>query len=213
MGVFESVSREIERPGEARGGAGGDTLGARLRRAMHDKHLRNPALAKVTGVHVTTVSQWLNDKFEPDATNLEKLAGLLGVSAAWLRYGRGGQSAAPAEGGSGTVTISLADAMYYRGVLDTELRTLASVGASLDAMGDSLRALRGLLGGATTGLTSIANAGVLPGPNAERITSPYTAEEGIAMLNELHALGVAQMAKQEPPGGKHETPRRKRGVG
>lgn len=66
-----------------------ESLGQRLRTAMSSRGAKNADIARAAGVHVKTVSQWLGDKQVPDAVALDRVAALLGVPVAWLRYGKG----------------------------------------------------------------------------------------------------------------------------
>ena len=74
------------------------TLGQRLREAMVTAGVRNKAIAEAAGVHINTVSQWLNDKFPPSDANLEAIARVVKRPVAWLRYG--GHVASPEPAGS-----------------------------------------------------------------------------------------------------------------
>lgn len=49
--------------------------------------LRNSAVAKHLDVHINTVSKWRSGSQIPSETQMHALAGLLRVSAGWLRYG------------------------------------------------------------------------------------------------------------------------------
>jgi transcriptional regulator with XRE-family HTH domain len=62
--------------------------------------VRNQAVADATGVHVKTVSKWLNGVFEPENGALIAIAELLDVPVAWLRYGEDAPSAPALSGGA-----------------------------------------------------------------------------------------------------------------
>lgn len=63
------------------------TLGQRLREAMVGAGVRNKAIADAAGVHINTVSQWLNDRFPPSEEALAAIAPVVKRSVSWLRYG------------------------------------------------------------------------------------------------------------------------------
>jgi transcriptional regulator with XRE-family HTH domain len=69
-----------------------ETLGTRLQAAMRRAKLKNPAVAGALGVNPGTVSAWRGDAFPPTEEKIEKLAALLDVETAWLRYGDRGPS-------------------------------------------------------------------------------------------------------------------------
>jgi transcriptional regulator with XRE-family HTH domain len=68
------------------------TLGQRLREAMVAAGVKNKAIADAAGVHINTVSQWLNDRFPPSEEALASIAPVVKRSTAWLRYGAGAVS-------------------------------------------------------------------------------------------------------------------------
>jgi transcriptional regulator with XRE-family HTH domain len=49
--------------------------------------VKNKAIAEAAGVHINTVSQWLNDRFPPSEEALAAISPVVKRSAAWLRYG------------------------------------------------------------------------------------------------------------------------------
>jgi len=75
-------------------------LGPRLRVARENAAFTVAELARCVGVTVRTVHAWESDKAIPRANRLQMLAGVLGVTLAWLLEGREdefmeAQSAAP----------------------------------------------------------------------------------------------------------------------
>ncbi|OCW56621.1 helix-turn-helix domain-containing protein [Hoeflea olei] len=67
----------------------GDTLGGRITRARDLAGLSLEDAASHIGVTQDTLSEWENDRSEPRANKIMTLAGVLGVSPAWLISGAG----------------------------------------------------------------------------------------------------------------------------
>ncbi|MQV96182.1 helix-turn-helix domain-containing protein [Sinorhizobium medicae] len=67
----------------------GDTLGGRIWRARDATGLSTKELASKLGVRNDTIASWERDRAEPRANRLFMLAGVLGVSPAWLMAGIG----------------------------------------------------------------------------------------------------------------------------
>ncbi|OCP01145.1 MULTISPECIES: helix-turn-helix domain-containing protein [unclassified Ensifer] len=67
----------------------GDTLGGRIWRARDAANLSAKDLADQLGVRAETVSSWERDRAEPRTSRLFMLAGVLGVTPAWLIAGLG----------------------------------------------------------------------------------------------------------------------------
>ncbi|MCG5485394.1 MAG: helix-turn-helix domain-containing protein [Sinorhizobium meliloti] len=67
----------------------GDTLGGRIWRARDATGLSTKELASKLGVRSDTISSWERDRAEPRANRLFMLAGVLGVTPAWLMAGIG----------------------------------------------------------------------------------------------------------------------------
>ncbi|WP_244616050.1 helix-turn-helix domain-containing protein [Rhizobium sp. RU20A] len=72
-----------------------DTLGGRIWRARDALQLTQEDLACHLGLPDATVASWEGDRDEPQSKSLFQLAGVLGVSPAWLIAGIG---AGPDEG-------------------------------------------------------------------------------------------------------------------
>jgi HTH-type transcriptional regulator, cell division transcriptional repressor len=66
-----------------------DTLGGRIWRARDALNLSAQELADRLGVRADTISAWERDRSEPRTSRLFTLAGVLGVSPAWLIAGIG----------------------------------------------------------------------------------------------------------------------------
>lgn len=66
-----------------------DTLGGRLSRARESAGMTLPELARSVGVLPETLAAWENDRSEPRANRMVTIAGILGVSPAWLMAGMG----------------------------------------------------------------------------------------------------------------------------
>lgn len=66
-----------------------DTLGGRLWRARDAINLSARDLAQRLGVRPETVASWERDRAEPRTSRLFMLAGVLGVTPAWLIAGIG----------------------------------------------------------------------------------------------------------------------------
>ncbi|WP_246233167.1 helix-turn-helix domain-containing protein [Aurantimonas aggregata] len=71
-----------------------DTLGGRIQRSRETLGMATAELAGRLGVKPETMRGWERDRAEPRANKLITLAGILGVSPAWLI---GGYGAAPEE--------------------------------------------------------------------------------------------------------------------
>ena len=67
----------------------GDTLGGRITRARDMAALSLQETASRIGVTDETLSEWESDRSEPRANKIMTLAGILGVSPAWLISGVG----------------------------------------------------------------------------------------------------------------------------
>ena len=67
----------------------GDTLGGRITRARDMAALTLQEAASRIGVTDETLAEWESDRSEPRANKVMTLAGILGVSPAWLISGAG----------------------------------------------------------------------------------------------------------------------------
>lgn len=66
-----------------------DTLGGRLSRARESAGYAESKFARTLGIKKQTLLSWETDRSEPRANRLIMIAGLLGVSPAWLLHGIG----------------------------------------------------------------------------------------------------------------------------
>ncbi|MBC7283984.1 helix-turn-helix transcriptional regulator [Hoeflea sp.] len=73
----------------------GDTLGGRITRARDLAGLTLSDAASHIGVTDETLGEWESDRSEPRANKIMTLAGVLGVSPAWLISGAGDAPQAP----------------------------------------------------------------------------------------------------------------------
>lgn len=73
----------------------GDTLGGRIARARDLAALTLEEAASHIGVTNETLAEWESDRSEPRANKIMTLAGVLGVSPAWLISGAGDPPQAP----------------------------------------------------------------------------------------------------------------------
>ncbi|WP_417418685.1 helix-turn-helix domain-containing protein [Hoeflea sp.] len=73
----------------------GDTLGGRITRARDLASLTLEDAASHIGVTDETLAEWESDRSEPRANKIMTLAGVLGVSPAWLISGAGDAPQAP----------------------------------------------------------------------------------------------------------------------
>ncbi|MCA1336613.1 helix-turn-helix domain-containing protein [Pseudooceanicola marinus] len=75
------------------------TFGDRIEAARSAAGMTQGQLAKRLGIKLGTLKSWEQDLSEPRANKLQMLAGVLGVSLAWLLSGEGDGVAPPDEGG------------------------------------------------------------------------------------------------------------------
>lgn len=73
----------------------GDTLGGRITRARDLASLTVEDAASRIGVTDETLAEWESDRSEPRANKVMTLAGVLGVSPAWLISGAGDAPQSP----------------------------------------------------------------------------------------------------------------------
>ena len=71
------------------------TLGGRLQNARARQGLSVSEVAKLSGVQKKTLMNWELDRSEPRSNRLIQLAGVLGVQAAYLLDGQGGDAPLP----------------------------------------------------------------------------------------------------------------------
>lgn len=95
----------------------GQTLGGRLQNARERQGLSISDVAKLSGVQKKTLMNWELDRSEPRSNRLIQLAGVLGVQAAFLLDGQGGDAPLPHRS-KDEVKTALAD-------MEAQLETLA----------------------------------------------------------------------------------------
>ena len=95
----------------------GQTLGGRLQNAREQQGLSISDVAKLSSVQKKTLMNWELDRSEPQSNRLIQLAGVLGVQAAFLLDGEGGDAPLPHRSGE-EVKTALAD-------IEAQLETLA----------------------------------------------------------------------------------------
>lgn len=102
-----------------------DTLGGRIAEARDRVSLSAEEVASRIGVTTETFAEWENDRAEPRANKLVTLAGVLGVSPAWLLSGAG----------DGPDHVSFGEAIVGVSREIHRLRALSGeIGAALDAL-------------------------------------------------------------------------------
>ena len=88
------------------------TFGDRLTFAREAAGLTQGDLARRLGVETERLARWEADTDEPRANRLQMVAGMLGISLAWLLTGEG---EAPSEEGPGEAGPILAEIRQVRG--------------------------------------------------------------------------------------------------
>ena len=61
-----------------------ESFGKRLQQALDDRNMKQIDLANATGFSKARISQWVHDKYIPNAEGLNKIAKALNVSETWL---------------------------------------------------------------------------------------------------------------------------------
>lgn len=61
------------------------TTAARIRRAMEKANIKAQELAEATGIHKSSISQYVNGSHTPSIKNAAKMAEVLDVNTAWLK--------------------------------------------------------------------------------------------------------------------------------
>lgn len=109
-----------------------DTLGGRILRAREASGVSTAQLARRIGVKSATIAAWESDRSEPRANRLTTLAGVLGVSPAWLLHGVG--SAPEAD-------VRLDAIKVAKGHLEALRRNHDALGKSIERLSDELARL------------------------------------------------------------------------
>lgn len=61
------------------------TTAARIRRAMENASIKAQELSEATGIHKSSISQYVNGSHTPSIKNAAKMADVLNVNTAWLK--------------------------------------------------------------------------------------------------------------------------------
>lgn len=61
-----------------------DTIASRMREAMQLRNITQADLIKTTGITKSSISSYINGKYEPKHDNIYKIAKALNVSESWL---------------------------------------------------------------------------------------------------------------------------------
>lgn len=57
---------------------------SRLRQIMNDRNISQAELSKITGITASSISDWLNRKYDAKQDKIDKIASSLNISPAWL---------------------------------------------------------------------------------------------------------------------------------
>lgn len=140
----------------------------------------------------------------------------------------GGPSGAPAAAGSWrgdtadplpgaselsgpTVAVPVMLLAYWRGRVEEQVRTVAGVGHTISGIGDSLRALQGMLEEATHGMTEFIEGGVFPPVSAlagrmeDARPGELEAAEALVAPFRGRQAEVVDRTTKPPAGGKRRT--------
>ena len=112
------------------------TFGDRVAAAREVVGLGEEDLARRLGVRVETLRRWEGDVDEPRANKLQMLAGVLGVSLAWLMTGAGEEPGVPAPAENEEVAAILSEMRQVRG----------EMARAAERLGRLEKRLRGALG-------------------------------------------------------------------
>ena len=83
------------------------TMGSRIEEARLATNMSLPQLARRIGVKAQTLENWENDRSEPRAEKITKLAGILRVPIIWLLAGEALESVVRAPSPSETAQIAM----------------------------------------------------------------------------------------------------------
>lgn len=61
---------------------------ARIKEIMAAKGISQAELVRRTGIRASSISDWLSGKYTPKQDKIDLMAAVLGVSPAWLMYGK-----------------------------------------------------------------------------------------------------------------------------
>ena len=114
------------------------TLGGRLQNARARQGLSISEVAKLSGVQKKTLMNWELDRSEPRSNRLIQLAGVLGVQAAYLLDGQGGDAPLP-QRSKDEVKAMLAD---LEAQAETLARDVLRIGEAIRQLGNQITRLR-----------------------------------------------------------------------
>ena len=114
------------------------TLGGRLQNARARQGLSVSEVAKLSGVQKKTLMNWELDRSEPRSNRLIQLAGVLGVQAAYLLDGQGGDAPLPQKS-KDEVKAVLAD---LEAQAETLARDVLRIGEAIQQLGNQITRLR-----------------------------------------------------------------------
>ena len=114
------------------------TLGGRLQNARARQGLSISEVAKLSGVQKKTLMNWELDRSEPRSNRLIQLAGVLGVQAAYLLDGQGGDAPVP-QRSKDEVKVVLAD---LEARAETLARDVLRIGEEIQQLGNQITRLR-----------------------------------------------------------------------
>jgi transcriptional regulator with XRE-family HTH domain len=140
------------------------TVGARLRFARSQKHLRQADVAGRLRVAGSRVSEWENDVYIPNSTNLDQLAELYGVSTTWLLRETG--LALARQTGPGGTTLDRSEVVFFSEQADAiasryrARRSHAADAGELERLKDQLRTVIRNLITASLPMTAADPAGI-----------------------------------------------------
>jgi len=60
----------------------------RIKKIMASKGISQAELVRRTGIRASSISDWLSGKYTPKQDKIDLIASALGVSPAWLMYGK-----------------------------------------------------------------------------------------------------------------------------
>ena len=114
------------------------TLGGQLQNARARQGLSISEVAKLIGVQKKTLMNWELDRSEPRSNRLIQLAGVLGVQAAYLLDGQGGDAPLP-QRSKDEVKAVLAD---LEAQAETLARDVLRIGEAIQQLGNQINRLR-----------------------------------------------------------------------
>lgn len=109
-----------------------DTLGSRLLRAREASGVTQTQCAKNLGVKKTTIQAWENDRTEPRAHHLVRVAGMLNVSPSWIL---GGMGEAPSDSSiADEIKLIRGQLTQLKALRDQTSATIESIENALDRL-------------------------------------------------------------------------------